>query len=890
MGGQNPQEVGMGVQVASIDRRMVKGPLKATGRQFDFAIDDMNCNHFFSFKNSAGMMVYSRLGRLHVDGHNSLVDANGNRALGFMCNVESAKGEKLTDYATEITLPVGGMSATSTTEVEFQGTVLPSKRPESVANINTNAYELFSGGEAFGDLSVAASTVSHSQRVTYGAYTDSVCYKATAATTVMATGTGVITLGATDAPLAGTGFQLGDQVLVRQTSAGGVTTAYTTFVTAVTAATDLTVNTSSIPVGWTNGGTVEVINLSRKTSNMGSNNLVPGAFHDDVLHNQVALIDGNGNLVASFHRVSGEAKGYTHATAMQVNATQTIIATGEFNSYLRLGELIQTALKDSTLSYNGTPDTAAEVTVDKFGKISVDGTGTLTNSFRLVVNQDNTEFRQTMGSLLYTGAASGTQAVLNSSGQISNPVALGLTARTAHTTNSWYDYTSKNYGFNSNAPGTAYGEFAGLRLSSSNNSSFYGQVQLSLVNGLGQTVTRTFSCVPRQADPEQYQFQTLGDLAEQINSTLRTANFSSIVDASSALESDASAQCQISSDGRIVVSTSSGSFNNLVIKPLSTSGATADMVNRPDSMNFGAVLGALSTGINGAGGTSNKIIRCSDVDSVGVFDNKGQSHQVRTYFIQDLTSDMSSIEWKFKIGLDANCGEILNGISAANTSDYRDIYVDTYNNVADSANNRGVLGFDMITNKLYTSGQNGDPRYKNIGNIQFQYKDSSIHSDKLNVSLDFSKAMTAHKEGAILSSKRKDGNKAGELIGYSTEDNGEIKALYTNGEQRTCARLGLMAFSNPEGLRRTGSSCYQATSNSDLDVSKDVAQIFCIDPLDVKDGKSSPKILAGNLEDSNVDMVKEMSNAMELSQFYTLGLSMLRKENELMETTISALS
>ena len=72
--GPTPQQVGHGVQVASIDRDFDQGPLLPTSNDLDLAIQGQG---FFQVQLPNGQIQYSRDGALHVDSQRRLVNDDG---------------------------------------------------------------------------------------------------------------------------------------------------------------------------------------------------------------------------------------------------------------------------------------------------------------------------------------------------------------------------------------------------------------------------------------------------------------------------------------------------------------------------------------------------------------------------------------------------------------------------------------------------------------------------------------------------------------------------------------------------------------------------------------------------------------------------------------------
>jgi len=79
-GGTNPQQIGLGMQVATIDVMHTKGTPQYTGYALDLSIDG---DGYFVIESGADQ-TYTRAGNFYIDNNNYLVDANGNFAVGFV--------------------------------------------------------------------------------------------------------------------------------------------------------------------------------------------------------------------------------------------------------------------------------------------------------------------------------------------------------------------------------------------------------------------------------------------------------------------------------------------------------------------------------------------------------------------------------------------------------------------------------------------------------------------------------------------------------------------------------------------------------------------------------------------------------------------------------------
>jgi len=118
-GGTNPQQVGLGVKVASITQVFTQGALQATGRAFDLAIQG---DGFFVL-NDGNRDLYSRAGSFALDNNGNVVNpANGYRVQGWGADATGAINTNAT--IGNITIPIGmDVQPKATTEVEYTGNI-----------------------------------------------------------------------------------------------------------------------------------------------------------------------------------------------------------------------------------------------------------------------------------------------------------------------------------------------------------------------------------------------------------------------------------------------------------------------------------------------------------------------------------------------------------------------------------------------------------------------------------------------------------------------------------------------------------------------------------------------------------------------------------------------
>lgn len=80
MGGTNPQQIGLGVQLATIDILNTESSSQYTGNTLDLAIDG---DGYFVIGDGKQAYTYTRAGNFYTDSKNNLVDSNGNFVMGY---------------------------------------------------------------------------------------------------------------------------------------------------------------------------------------------------------------------------------------------------------------------------------------------------------------------------------------------------------------------------------------------------------------------------------------------------------------------------------------------------------------------------------------------------------------------------------------------------------------------------------------------------------------------------------------------------------------------------------------------------------------------------------------------------------------------------------------
>jgi flagellar hook protein FlgE len=115
----------------------------------------------------------------------------------------------------------------------------------------------------------------------------------------------------------------------------------------------------------------------------------------------------------------------------------------------------------------------------------------------------------------------------------------------------------------------------------------------------------------------------------------------------------------------------------------------------------------------------------------------------------------------------------------------------------------------------------------------------------LTINIDYSKSTQYTSPFAVLSQSQ-DGAPEGDLFGVTIGVDGLVSASYSNGTQKSLAKILLVNFSNPTGLRQVGDSSFLSSAASGNAI------------LGTAGGAGFGTIRAGATERSNVDLTAEL--------------------------------
>ena len=155
-----------------------------------------------------------------------------------------------------------------------------------------------------------------------------------------------------------------------------------------------------------------------------------------------------------------------------------------------------------------------------------------------------------------------------------------------------------------------------------------------------------------------------------------------------------------------------------------------------------------------------------------------------------------------------------------------------------------------------------DPTYTPLG------------ANPMPLAFDFSQ--TTQYGGAFgVNSLAQDGYTSGELSGFSTSTDGTIVGRYTNGQTQALGQIGLVNFTNPQGLQPVGNNEWVETPESGMI------------PLN-RPGSSGLGLLQSSaVEDSNVDLTAELVNMITAQRVYQANAQTIKTQDAVLQTLVN---
>lgn len=179
-----------------------------------------------------------------------------------------------------------------------------------------------------------------------------------------------------------------------------------------------------------------------------------------------------------------------------------------------------------------------------------------------------------------------------------------------------------------------------------------------------------------------------------------------------------------------------------------------------------------------------------------------------------------------------------------------------------------------------TSGSLGTLQFNNLGQETGSTSTSisgiswadGAASNTINVS--FSGSTNYNSPNSVITNNS-NGYSAGQLSGLSIDAGGNIYGRYSNGESQLMGQINLTRFPNNNGLQNLGNNYWAETYVSGQ-------------PLSGGPGSSNLGVLqAGAVEQSNVDISKDLVNLIVAQQAYQANAQTIKTQNTVVQTLLS---
>jgi flagellar hook protein FlgE len=226
--------------------------------------------------------------------------------------------------------------------------------------------------------------------------------------------------------------------------------------------------------------------------------------------------------------------------------------------------------------------------------------------------------------------------------------------------------------------------------------------------------------------------------------------------------------------------------------------------------------------------------------SITVYDESGDAHVMTTTF----THSGIPGEWLWEITMEG--GEEIQG------------------------GNTGRISF----------GQDGTPSSFTFDDSSTSFRfDPMNGSNEVEIRLDVGApgsfgGITQFRSPSTTAAKYQNGYPMGKLQEISIDDNGEIQGLYTNGVNKSIARIYVAEFNNAAGLFKEGDSMYGTSNNSG-------------DAVMLRPGiGTTTKIKPGALEMSNVELATEFTNMITTQRGYQANARVITTSDNMLQELV----
>ncbi|MFZ4831967.1 flagellar hook protein FlgE [Rouxiella sp. Mn2063] len=217
--------------------------------------------------------------------------------------------------------------------------------------------------------------------------------------------------------------------------------------------------------------------------------------------------------------------------------------------------------------------------------------------------------------------------------------------------------------------------------------------------------------------------------------------------------------------------------------------------------------------------------------------------------------------------------------SAANTWD---VYSKDTSNPAGATKPVGTLNFGSNGQLTSTTALTLDDKGNRVPGDVLENNTLSLQMDAGTtgatvpaVALNFTNSIQQNTGASAIGSATQNGYAAGNMTGYTINDDGTITGSYSNQKTQLLGQITLSSFANNEGLQSEGNNVWSATQASGQAITG------------VAGAGGLASMTSGALEASNVDQGKELVNMIVAQRNYQANAQTIKTQDQILNTLVN---
>ncbi|MEY4363203.1 MAG: Flagellar hook protein FlgE [Pseudomonadota bacterium] len=313
---------------------------------------------------------------------------------------------------------------------------------------------------------------------------------------------------------------------------------------------------------------------------------------------------------------------------------------------------------------------------------------------------------------------------------------------------------------------------------------------------------------------------------------------------------------------------------------VSVNGVTGTVTIPPkDNYTIDTFTAALQNGINSLQGPSTNGLTPQTIDGVKVAYDATKNALIFTTGTASSDSYIKVIgnsKWGLS-NLKDQFGSTSTWIKPTQSKDASgaSIYIDSLGKETTSA-----TGFNTLPEWSPIYLKKGELTFDTSGNLVSPKQGSQLDTvylpngkGALTINIDYSKSTQFASSFSVLSQSQ-DGSPEGDLVSLAIKEDGLVQASYSNGSDKSLAKIVLANFSNPSGLRQIGDTNYYATTASGS----------------VKYGEAGSAgygtTRSGATERANVDLTQELVDLITEQRNFQASAKAMETDTQMTQTII----